>query len=114
VLVFAKIVIIALVFEKNANFFAENWQKSQKIVIITSTPGLKFSITFFPVAREDCFPDNLGRESSQSVGLNSGPFRRVPQGALRYLCCAETENSEPSILMQKLTAFSAESVTTSF
>jgi hypothetical protein len=38
-LVFAKIVIIALVFEKNANFFTENWEKSQKIVIITSTPG---------------------------------------------------------------------------
>jgi hypothetical protein len=37
-LVFAKIVITTLVFEKNANFFAENWQKSQKIVIITSTP----------------------------------------------------------------------------
>jgi hypothetical protein len=32
--------IITLDFEKNANFFAENWQKSQKIVIITSTPGL--------------------------------------------------------------------------
>jgi hypothetical protein len=30
--------IITLVFEKNANFFAENWQKSQKSVIITSTP----------------------------------------------------------------------------
>jgi hypothetical protein len=30
---------MTLVFEKNANFFAENWQKSQKIVIITSTPG---------------------------------------------------------------------------
>jgi hypothetical protein len=30
--------IITLVFEKNANFFAENWGKSQKIVIITSTP----------------------------------------------------------------------------
>jgi hypothetical protein len=28
---------ITLVFEKNANFFAENWQKSQKIVIVTST-----------------------------------------------------------------------------
>jgi hypothetical protein len=28
-----------LVFEKNANSFAENWRKSQKIVIITSTPG---------------------------------------------------------------------------
>jgi hypothetical protein len=36
---FAKIVFISLVFEKNANFFAEHWQKSQKIVIITSTPG---------------------------------------------------------------------------
>jgi hypothetical protein len=33
-----KILIIALVFEKNAIFVAENWQKSQKIVIITSTP----------------------------------------------------------------------------
>jgi hypothetical protein len=32
-------VIITLVFEKNANFFAENCRKSQKIVIITSTPG---------------------------------------------------------------------------
>jgi hypothetical protein len=35
-----KIMIITLVFEKNANFFAENCQKSQKIVIITSTPGM--------------------------------------------------------------------------
>jgi hypothetical protein len=34
-----KNLIITLVFEKNVNFFAENWQKSQKIVIITSTPG---------------------------------------------------------------------------
>jgi hypothetical protein len=34
-----KILIIVLVFDKNANFFAENCQKSQKIVIITSTPG---------------------------------------------------------------------------
>jgi hypothetical protein len=34
-----KIVTITLVFEKNAIFFAEIWQKSQKIVIITSTPG---------------------------------------------------------------------------
>jgi hypothetical protein len=35
---FCKNLIIALVFEKNANFFAEHWQKSQKIVLITSTP----------------------------------------------------------------------------
>jgi hypothetical protein len=32
---------MTLVFDKNANFFAENWQKSQKIAIITSTPGLQ-------------------------------------------------------------------------
>jgi hypothetical protein len=36
---FEKKLIITLVFKKNANFFAENWEKSQKIVIITSTPG---------------------------------------------------------------------------
>jgi hypothetical protein len=35
-----KILIITLVFEKNANFFAENCQKSQKIVIITLTLGV--------------------------------------------------------------------------
>jgi hypothetical protein len=34
-----KILIITSVFEKYAKFFAENWQKSRKIVIITSTPG---------------------------------------------------------------------------
>jgi hypothetical protein len=34
-----KILIITLVFEKNTNFFAENCKKSQKNVIITSTPG---------------------------------------------------------------------------
>jgi hypothetical protein len=34
-----KILNITLVFEKNAKFFAENCRKSQKIVIITSTPG---------------------------------------------------------------------------
>jgi hypothetical protein len=33
-----KKLIITLVFEKNANFFAQNCQKSQKIVIITSVP----------------------------------------------------------------------------
>jgi hypothetical protein len=35
--------IITLVFEKNANFFAENWEKSPKIVSITSTPGASSS-----------------------------------------------------------------------
>jgi hypothetical protein len=36
--------IETLVFEKNANFSAENWQNSQKIVIITSTPGTNVMI----------------------------------------------------------------------
>jgi hypothetical protein len=35
-----KIMIITLVYEKNANFFAEICQKSPKIVIITSTPDM--------------------------------------------------------------------------
>jgi hypothetical protein len=34
-----KIMIITLAFEKNANFFAKNCQKSPKIVMLTSTPG---------------------------------------------------------------------------
>jgi hypothetical protein len=38
-----KIVIITLVFGKKTNFFAENWQKSQKIVIITSTPDVELT-----------------------------------------------------------------------
>jgi hypothetical protein len=29
--------MLTLVFKKNDNYFAENWEKSQKIVIITST-----------------------------------------------------------------------------
>jgi hypothetical protein len=30
-----------LVFEKNAHFFTENWQKSKKFIITTSTPSLQ-------------------------------------------------------------------------
>jgi hypothetical protein len=37
---FWKKLIITLVFEKNGNFSAKNCRKSQKIVIITSTPEL--------------------------------------------------------------------------
>jgi hypothetical protein len=36
---FWKKLITTLVFKKNANFFAEDGEKSQKIVIITSVPG---------------------------------------------------------------------------
>jgi hypothetical protein len=71
-----EIFIITLVFEKNANFFAENCQKSQKIVIITSTPGLqrfvflpytdfwdvsisRFALKIFVL----CFADRVANES---------------------------------------------------
>jgi hypothetical protein len=40
-----KKLIATLVFEKNANIFAKNCRKSQKIVIITSTPGWLISTT---------------------------------------------------------------------
>jgi hypothetical protein len=39
---FCKILIITVVFEKNANVFAEKWQKSQKIMIIPSTTCLEW------------------------------------------------------------------------
>jgi hypothetical protein len=45
-----------MVFEENDNFFAENWQKSPKIVIITSTPGLhqqQIRIRFFGFGKKD-------------------------------------------------------------
>jgi hypothetical protein len=38
---FYKNVIITLVFEKKVNVFTENWQRSQKIVIVTLTPWAK-------------------------------------------------------------------------
>jgi hypothetical protein len=36
-------IMILLVFKKIANFIAEKWSKSPKIVIITLTPGVKSS-----------------------------------------------------------------------
>jgi hypothetical protein len=41
-------------FEKNANFFAENKQKSPKIVTITSTPGGIETIAIFPPKQLKC------------------------------------------------------------
>jgi hypothetical protein len=38
------------VFLKKANYFAENCPKSQKLVIITSTPGANFAITALATA----------------------------------------------------------------
>jgi hypothetical protein len=46
---FSKNWILTLVFEKNASFFAEKWQKSLKIVILTSTPGRPDWANFRPL-----------------------------------------------------------------
>jgi hypothetical protein len=43
---FCKNFIVTLVFEKNASFFAEKWQKSQKIVSKTSTPDVSYLLKF--------------------------------------------------------------------
>jgi hypothetical protein len=61
---FCKILIVTLVFKKNANFFAENWRKSQKIVIITSVPGyrvLDFYRKITQVKTGLTKPDHLNR-----------------------------------------------------
>jgi hypothetical protein len=52
-----KKLIITLVFEKNAIFFAENCLKSQKNVIITSTPG----VDFMDQVRQECSAEIIKR-----------------------------------------------------
>jgi hypothetical protein len=44
--------IKTLDFEKNANFFSENKQKSQKLVMITSTPGMVAKFFYY---KNKCF-----------------------------------------------------------
>jgi hypothetical protein len=59
---FSKNLIIALVFEKNAaNFFAENCRKSQKIVIIASTPALVRHLVI-SLLRKQCSENKKGSE----------------------------------------------------
>jgi hypothetical protein len=74
--------IITLVFKKNANFFAENCEKSQKIVIITSTPDwAKFCRLVQSVCRSgivsDCQP-RVARwysfKPKKQMGVNFGGF----------------------------------------
>jgi hypothetical protein len=56
--------IITLVFKKNANFFAENEEKSQKFVIITSTSG-----------PQDTMKDLNGRTVLEMAELHNSAFR---------------------------------------
>jgi hypothetical protein len=105
-LVFAKIVIITLVFEKNANFFAENWQKSQKIVIKTSTPGRTastFYSTFFVTAfRAAIRRSRLPRENAKSAetffSQTSLPPHPPPKVFLCVSCGKSFECGESSAI----------------
>jgi hypothetical protein len=54
---FCKKLIIALAFEKSANFFAKNWKK---IVTISSTPGISGRTETYSAVSNDRFP-NAGR-----------------------------------------------------
>jgi hypothetical protein len=70
--------ILTLVFEKNAHFFAENWRKSQKIVIITSpnlvtlttataqylTGGFSFPCSLSCAKRE---PENIEKIKNKNI-----------------------------------------------
>jgi hypothetical protein len=70
-----------LVFEKNANFFAENRQQSQKIVIITSTPdcfgwSLRRTKVHFGVGGWVDVTRNP-RQSRPNPGLRRGRFYKT-------------------------------------
>jgi hypothetical protein len=74
------ILIITLVFVKNVHFFGKNWQKSPKIVIITSAPG-----------RLIFFTDKLTRKIAtlveQSQQLNNF---QTKSGLARTVSCSAT------------------------
>jgi hypothetical protein len=72
--------IITLVFKKNANFCTENWEKSQKIVIITLTPGFASS------GPEFCFKNRAQvLIKLQIVQKQLGPFGRTNRVHLMYI-----------------------------
>jgi hypothetical protein len=68
-----------MVFEKNANFCAENCRKSQKIVIITSSPGANIYGRFLAKFLANV-PQFSGNDFFQKVDRNSSlrsPHLRV-------------------------------------
>jgi hypothetical protein len=72
-----KNLIITLVFEKNANVFAENWQKSPKILAITSTPdpiSEKLKNSFLELPTMSDFFDGF----CQSCLYIKHPFIKLP------------------------------------
>jgi hypothetical protein len=83
---YVKILSLTLVFVKNANFFAENVEKSLKMVIMTSTPGR----TAAPRAAAAC-----------GGGSRSAPPTRAP------LSCRAKHSGSPARCLsnQKLQIF---------
>jgi hypothetical protein len=71
--------IITLVFEKNAIFFAKNWQTSQKIVIITSTPGQQgCQMVYFQT------PNILEGFGLENVGIFNGHWNILQKFGMFY------------------------------
>jgi hypothetical protein len=95
---YAKYLIITLVLEKNANFFTENCQKSQKIVIITSVPGLGASVGGLIA---ELFPHTCHEHEEQSDTDNSNhrlqclenPLELLHSCALEGYANSSTDNS---------------------
>jgi hypothetical protein len=84
-----KILIMTLVFEKNANFFAKNCLKSQKIVIRTSRSlvtlagGSNTDAALHAMSAEWCL--FLRRLPSEDGHLEFHPIKRVRQRGRRHV-----------------------------
>jgi hypothetical protein len=72
--------LITLVFEEIANFFAENCQKSQKIVITTSIPRL----TAFPNFRGGSGDRFIPNRSTTDLVRKSASFFRPISGSIIF------------------------------
>jgi hypothetical protein len=75
---------MTLVFKKNANFFAENWEKSQKILIIASTPGAHIFCGKFIAGKMLCVlpyfrQSNLSSNRSAKMSGSKKMFLFFPQ-----------------------------------
>jgi hypothetical protein len=89
--------IITFVLEKNAIFFAENWQKSQEIVIITSTPGpyliLNDQGQHGPVPLGEALGDDpghavVGKPYNASVSVCDHSVSRHPRPDVQFIFCS--------------------------
>jgi hypothetical protein len=82
-----------LVFEKNANFFAENCQKSQKIVIITSTPGQTdyFDLIFFQTPKNGWIIKRAPTPDTPETGCTSSTVPSSPNSEAE--CHADEESA---------------------